>query len=99
MALMGLRASLDAITSLPAVLTGHDRRDLDTVLFGQKIAPPLILAPTALAGFVAHNSEAKLARADSRDGIPVCISTQSVTTVETIRGRAPDASLWFQLYV
>lgn len=77
----------------------HDRRDLDTVLFGQKIVAPLILAPTALAGFVAHDSEAKLARADSRVGIPVCISTQSVTTVETIRRRAPDASLWFQLYV
>lgn len=99
MALMGLRASLDAITLLPAVLTGHDRRDLDTVLFGQKIVAPLILAPTALAGFVAHDSEAKLARADSHVGIPVCISTQSVTTVETIRRRAPDASLRFQLYV
>lgn len=99
MALMRLRASLDAIALLPAVLTGHDRRDLDTVLFGQKIVAPLILAPTALAGFVAHDGEAKLARAASRVGIPVCISTQSVTTVETIRRRALDASLWFQLYV
>ncbi|MBW7970576.1 alpha-hydroxy acid oxidase [Bradyrhizobium sp. BR 10289] len=98
-ALTRLRASLDAITLLPAVLTGHDRRDLDTVLFGQRIAAPLVVAPTALAGLVSHDGETKLARAASRVGIPICISTQSVTTVEAIRRGAPDALLWFQLYV
>ena len=98
-ALTRLRASLDAITLLPAVLTGHDRRDLDTVLFGQRIAAPLVVAPTALAGLVSHDGETKLARAASRVGIPVCISTQSVTSVEAIRRGAPDALLWFQLYV
>ncbi|WP_271504453.1 alpha-hydroxy acid oxidase [Bradyrhizobium sp. CCBAU 11357] len=98
-ALTRLRASLDAITLLPTVLTGRDRRDLDTVLFGQRLAAPLVVAPTALAGLVSHDGETKLARAASRVGIPVCISTQSVTTVETIRRGAPDALLWFQLYV
>lgn len=98
-ALSRLRGSLDAVTLLPAVLTGHDRRDLDTVLFGRSIAAPIVVAPTALAGLVSHDGETKLARAASRVGIPVCISTQSVTTVETIRRGAPDAVLWFQLYV
>ncbi|WP_439400057.1 alpha-hydroxy acid oxidase (plasmid) [Bradyrhizobium sp. PMVTL-01] len=98
-ALTRLRASLDAITLLPAVLAGQERRDLDTVLFNRRIAAPLVVAPTALAGLVSHDGETKLARAASRVGIPVCISTQSVTTVETIRRGAPDALLWFQLYV
>ena len=98
-ALARLRASLDGITLLPSVLTGHDKRQLDTTLLGQRIAAPLLVAPTALAGLVAHDGETKLARAASRVGIPVCISTQSVTTVETIRRGAPDAMLWFQLYV
>ena len=98
-ALARLRASLDGITLLPSVLTGHDKRQLDTTLLGQRIAAPLLVAPTALAGLVAHDGETKLARAASRVGIPVCISTQSVTTVETIRRGAPDATLWFQLYV
>jgi isopentenyl diphosphate isomerase/L-lactate dehydrogenase-like FMN-dependent dehydrogenase len=98
-ALTRLRASLDGITLLPSVLTGHDRRQLDTTLLGQPITAPLVVAPTALAGLVAHDGETKLARAASRVGIPVCISTQSVTTVETIRRGAPDATLWFQLYV
>ncbi|KRQ02427.1 alpha-hydroxy acid oxidase [Bradyrhizobium manausense] len=98
-ALARLRGSLDAITLLPAVLTGRDRCDLDTVLFGRRIAAPLIVAPTALAGLVSHDGETKLARAASRIGIPVCISTQSVTSIEAIRRGAPDALLWFQLYV
>ncbi|MBC9881229.1 alpha-hydroxy-acid oxidizing protein [Bradyrhizobium sp. INPA01-394B] len=98
-ALTRLRDSLDAMTLLPAVLTGHDRRDLDTVLFGRTIAAPLVVAPTALAGLVSHDGETKLARAAARVGIPVCISTQSVTSVEAIRRGAPDALLWFQLYV
>jgi isopentenyl diphosphate isomerase/L-lactate dehydrogenase-like FMN-dependent dehydrogenase len=99
LALGRLRSSLDGITLMPSVLTGHDRRDLDTALLGQRLAAPLVVAPTALAGLVAHDGETKLARAASRVGIPVCISTQSVTTVETIRRGAPDAMLWFQLYV
>ncbi|MDA9408473.1 alpha-hydroxy acid oxidase [Bradyrhizobium sp. CCBAU 45384] len=98
-ALARLRDSLDAITLLPAVLTGRDRSDLHTVLLGRRIAAPLIVAPTALAGLVSYDGETKLARAASRIGIPVCISTQSVTSVEAIRRGAPDALLWFQLYV
>ena len=98
-ALSRLRTSLDGITLLPSVLTGYDGREFGTTLLGQRIAAPLLVAPTALAGLVAHDGETKLARAASRVGIPVCISTQSVTTVETIRRGAPDAMLWFQLYV
>ncbi|MDH6231921.1 isopentenyl diphosphate isomerase/L-lactate dehydrogenase-like FMN-dependent dehydrogenase [Mesorhizobium soli] len=44
-------------------------------------------------------SEMAKAMSAARMGIPVCISTQSVTTVEEIRDGAPSASLWFQLYV
>ncbi|MBR0932572.1 alpha-hydroxy acid oxidase [Bradyrhizobium jicamae] len=98
-ALRRLRASLDEITLTPSVLTGHDRRSFETTLLGQRLAAPIVVAPTALAGLVAHDGETKLARAASRVGIPVCISTQSVTTVEAIRRGAPDATLWFQLYV
>lgn len=98
-ALKRLRASLDDIRLMPSVLTGHDRRSFDATLLGQCLAAPLVVAPTALAGLVAHDGETKLARAASRVGIPVCISTQSVTTIETIRRGAPDAMLWFQLYV
>ncbi len=98
-ALLRLRSSLDAITLTPSVLTGHRERSLATRLLDQDLSAPLVIAPTALAGIVSHDGETKLARAASRLGIPFCVSTQSVTTIETIRKGAPDARLWFQLYV
>lgn len=94
-----LRRSFEAIDLVPRILTGHAERDLKTSVLGQEIAMPLVVAPTALAGLVSHDGEAKLARAAGRLGIPVCISTQSVTTIEAVRAGAPHAQLWFQLYV
>lgn len=94
-----LRRSFEAIDLVPRILAGHAERDLKTSVLGQEIGMPLVVAPTALAGLVSHNGEVKLARAASRLGVPVCISTQSVTTIEEVRAGAPDAQLWFQLYV
>lgn len=93
------RRDLDAIAFLPDMLTGHESRDLSTTLFGHRIALPVAVAPTALAGLVTHDGERKLARGVEAAGVPYCISTQSVTTVERIREAAPTANLWFQLYV
>ncbi|MBZ9601144.1 alpha-hydroxy acid oxidase [Phyllobacterium chamaecytisi] len=98
-ALRSLRNSLDSIKLIPSVLTGHPERELRTEILGETTAMPLVVAPTALAGLVSHNGEIKLARAAERMGIPVCISTQSITTIEEIRAGAPRASLWFQLYM
>lgn len=94
-----IRKSLDAIRLAPRILTGHAERNLRTTVLGQETGMPLIVAPTALAGMVSHNGEVKLARAAARMGIPFCISTQSVTTIEEVREGAPDALLWFQLYM
>jgi L-lactate dehydrogenase (cytochrome) len=69
------------------------------MLLETPVTAPIVVAPTALAGLVAYDGETKLARAASAVGIPFCVSTQSVTTIETIRRGAPDARLWFQLYV
>lgn len=99
LALSRLRSSLDAVTLTPSVLTGHRERSLAIRLFDRSLAAPLVIAPTALAGIVSHDGETKLARAAAAVGIPFCVSTQSVTTIETIRDGAPDAELWFQLYV
>lgn len=98
-ALRRLRDTLDAVHLVPSVLTGYGERDLRAELLGQQLAMPVIVAPTALAGLVSHNGEVQIARAAERMGIPACISTQSVTTIEEIRAGAPNANLWFQLYL
>ncbi|UVF20681.1 alpha-hydroxy-acid oxidizing protein [Microvirga terrae] len=99
LALSNLRRSLDAIRLSPRVLTGHPERDLRVRVMEREIAMPVVVAPTALAGLVAYDGEAKLARAAARQGVPFCISTQSITTIEEVRAGAPDADLWFQLYL
>jgi L-lactate dehydrogenase (cytochrome) len=98
-ALAGLRRALDRVTLAPQVLTGHARRDLATTLLSASYDMPIAIAPTALAGIVAHMGEVKLARAAARHNIPYCISTQAVNAVEEVRAGAPDATIWFQLYM
>lgn len=93
------RRELDALTLMPRMLSAHETRDISVALFGRKQQMPLIVAPTALAGLVRQNGEVALARGVEKLGIPYCISTQSVTSVEEIRAGAPRAQLWFQLYM
>lgn len=98
-ALTRLRHALDSVVLQPSVLTGLVQPDLSTVVLGKTLSAPIVVAPTALAGLVVFDGEVKLARAASAVGIPFCVSTQSITTIEMIRRGAPDAELWFQLYV
>ena len=98
-ALRRLRNSLDAVTLHPRALAGGAPRTLRAAVMGQTQTAPLVIAPTALAGIVAHDGEIALARAAAGLGLPFCVSTQSVTTIESIRKGAPGADLWFQLYV
>lgn len=98
-ALRRLRQSLDAVTLRPSVLAGVAAADPGAMVLGRRHGAPLAVAPTALAGIVARDGEIALACAASATGIPFCVSTQSVTPVEAIRRGAPDARLWFQLYI
>ncbi|MBT2337201.1 alpha-hydroxy-acid oxidizing protein [Variovorax paradoxus] len=94
-----LRASLDSVKLAQKVFVDVSRIDLSTKVFDNPQAMPVIAAPTAMAGLLWHDGEVKLARAAKAAGIPFCISTQSVTSIEDIAAGAPGADLWFQLYV
>ena len=96
-ALGAITRDLADLRLMPRVLTGPQDADLTTTVFGRSLGAPLIIAPTALAGLVAHDGEIKLARAAAQRGLAFTISTQSVTAIEQIRAGAPGAALWFQL--
>lgn len=99
LALSDIRHSLDQITFSPKVLTGQSSCDMTCQILGRSYPVPLVIAPTALAGLVSYDGEAKLARAAGQLGIPFCVSTQSVTSIDDIRHGAPNAELWLQLYL
>ena len=97
-ALGATRSALDGVKLHPRVLTDVSRRDPAVELFGRRQPSPLIVAPTGLAGLMWYEGEVELAKAAAAAGVPFCVSTQSITPVETIAAKS-GARLWFQLYV
>jgi isopentenyl diphosphate isomerase/L-lactate dehydrogenase-like FMN-dependent dehydrogenase len=72
--------------------------DLATTVLGQRLAGPLLLAPTGLCGMATSRGEIPAARAASAAGIAWTASCMSSVTLEEIVRDAPGAH-WFQLYV
>lgn len=69
-----------------------------TRILGQDVAQPLVLAPVGLAGMLARRGEVQVARAAQRSGVPFCLSTVSICSLEEVAAAASSAN-WFQLYV
>lgn len=97
--LLALRQSLDAAQIAPRVLRAASDRQISLRLFGADCGAPMVIAPTAMAGLLRHDGEILLARAAARHGLPVALSTQSVTSVERLAASVPEAQLWMQLYL
>ncbi|WLR93254.1 alpha-hydroxy acid oxidase [Shinella zoogloeoides] len=97
--LRGIRTALDMTRLNQHVLNDVSVPDTSTVIFGEKLPLPVIISPTAVAGLVWHDGEVQLARAARAAGIPFCVATQSMTSMEDIAAGAAGANLWFQLYV
>lgn len=98
-ALRGLRTALEAVEIAPRALSSDRARSVECSLFGQSLSAPFIIAPTAMAGLIRNSGEVLLARAATRHGIPICLSTQSITSIEHLRAEVPNARIWMQLYL
>jgi L-lactate dehydrogenase (cytochrome) len=94
----GNRRDLDAVRLAPSVLVDVSQRSQEAEVLGRRQPSPLVIAPTAVAGLVWRDGEIALARAAAAAGIPFCVSTQSITSIERIAAES-GAELWFQLYV
>lgn len=92
------RRALDDIRLTPRTLVDISTRDQSITLFGKRQPSPFVIAPTAVAGLVWHDGEVQLAKAAAAHGIPFCVATQSITSIERIAVES-GAALWFQLYV
>lgn len=97
--LRGIRSALDATRLNQHLLNDVSAPDTSTVIFGETLPMPVIVSPTAVAGLVWYDGEVQLARAARAAGIPFCVATQSMTSMEDIAAGAAGTNLWFQLYV
>ncbi|KWS24098.1 FMN-dependent L-lactate dehydrogenase LldD [Pseudomonas syringae] len=80
------------------ILKNVDNVSLETRLFGESLAMPIILSPVGLSGMYARRGEVQAARAAANKRIPFCLSTVSVCSIEEVASQS-DQAIWFQLYV
>jgi L-lactate dehydrogenase (cytochrome) len=88
-----------SINFLPNVLRDVSACDTSTTMLGEPAAFPLGFAPTGFTRMMHHEGERAVASVAAEFGIPYALSTMGTTTPEDLASSAPNADLWFQLYV
>ncbi len=89
---------LDALSFRQRVMVDVSDISLATTLVGLPASMPLGIAPTGLAGFFHADGEILGARAAAAFGIPFCLSTMSICSIEDVRA-ATTQPFWFQQYL
>ncbi len=79
------------------VLTGHGERDLGVSLAGERLATPILLAPTGLTGLAHWRGEVAAARAAESRGTRLVLSSAASYSIEEVAA-ATERSHFFQLY-
>jgi L-lactate dehydrogenase (cytochrome) len=87
----------EAIALRQRVMRDMTRLDMSVQTLGQTMSMPLGLSPVGMAGMYARRGEAQAARAAAAAGIPFCLSTVGVCSMEEVA--ATGAAPWFQLYM
>jgi L-lactate dehydrogenase (cytochrome) len=91
-------ADLDAMTFRQRVMVDVSNISLATTMAGAPVSMPLAIGPTGLAGLFCADGEILGARAAAACGIPFCLSTMSICSIEDVRA-ATGRPFWFQQYL
>lgn len=83
----------------PRMLRDVSAVDMATTLLGTDVTTPVHVAPTAYHRLAHPDGEAATARGAAAAGSVLILSTVSTVSIEDVAAVAPDAVLWFQLYV
>lgn len=88
---------------LPRVMRDVSTINTDTILFGHKYPLPIGIAPSAMQKLVGGEGELDMARAASKLGLLLGLSSQSTTTMEDVMAVSTKTSnstpFWHQLYL
>src|SRR5688572_18834887 len=91
-------ADLAEIALRQRVLKDVSSLSLATELFGRRQRLPVGLGPVGLSGMYARRGEVAAARAATAFGIPFCLSTLGICSLDEV-ARGCGGPVWFQLYV
>ena len=87
----------EAIALRQLVMRDMTRLDMSVETLGQTLSMPFGLAPVGMAGMYGRRGETQAARAAAAAGVPFCLSTVSVCSIEEVA--ATGTPPWFQLYM
>jgi L-lactate dehydrogenase (cytochrome) len=87
------------IEFLPSVLRDVSGCDTTTTMLGDPVGFPFGFAPTGFTRMMHHEGETAVGRVAEAARIPYALSTMGTTTPGALAAAAPNADLWFQLYV
>lgn len=90
-------SDLEAIALRQRVLRDMSKLETKVQALGQSFAMPVGLAPVGMAGMYGRRGEVQAARAAAAAGVPACLSTMSICSVEEVA--ACGTPPWFQLYM
>jgi L-lactate dehydrogenase (cytochrome) len=88
----------EALALRQRVLRDVSKISLETELFGQTLAMPVVLSPIGMGGMYARRGEVQAQKAAQAAGVPMCLSSLSICDVEEV-ARDGGAAPWFQLYM
>lgn len=91
-------AAFDDYELLPSQLSDVSRIDTRSILFGQPVDWPVMIAPTGASRLFHGDGEPAVARAARRFGMIYSLSTLGTTTIAEV-ARATDGPKLYQLYV
>jgi L-lactate dehydrogenase (cytochrome) len=80
------------------VAVNIENRSIRSTMIGKDVAMPVGLSPTGLTGMQHADGEIQAARAAEKFGVPFCLSTMSICSIEDVAANT-KAPFWFQLYV
>lgn len=80
------------------VMVDVSKQRLSTTVLGEEWSMPCGIGPTGLTGLFHANGEMLGARAAQAFGVPFCLSTMSICSIEDVRS-AVQKPFWFQVYL
>jgi L-lactate dehydrogenase (cytochrome) len=91
-------ADLRALQFRQRVMVDVSKQQLSTTILDEPWSIPVGIGPTGLTGLFHANGEMLGARAAQAFGVPFCLSTMSICSIEDVRG-AVQKPFWFQIYL
>jgi L-lactate dehydrogenase (cytochrome) len=91
-------ADLEALALRQRVMKDVSKLSMKTEWFGQSLPMPIGLGPVGFSGMYARRGEVQAARAAHKAGVPFCLSTVGICSIEEVTQKS-QKPIWYQLYM